>query len=497
MVQFEEIVQDAIRNNRRIIKVYFDLRTGKSLEGRKLDTVVEEIKAGLYRLVSVYKWNRWGRNTLESLQMCAAVDGAGGQVVSATEAFDTRTPTGEFIRDMLLAQAAWQSRIIGENWRGAQRLRRNAGLPHTGRERFGYVYSSRHYTTDPGEAALVKSAYQRYVNGISLKQIVREWNAMGIVTTMGGQWTPQALGKMLDTGFAAGYIRERSKPGQKPANRIINYDIWQPGTHDAIINEDVWQQYRAKREAQAQLPVRLRSAAHPLSGLIFCGDCGRRMNTKYMGVKKRHNWVCSHRASYHPEISIGISNEIAMEVVRKWVHERASTDDALADERPASVTEKARRQEAGELSIKSNADECLARLARVKTKRDRLRKLYLDGDDKDLTEAKYKKILTEFEAEEREFRTELSRARAAEKAANPADLLAEFVSLDQSWNKLLLVPVTFHRLLQAVIGMVRVFPRESARLSESANRVDVVSSWEMEDWGDAWLAERRRWQISR
>lgn len=221
------------------------------------------------------------------------------------------------------------------------------------------------------------------------------------------------------------------------------------------------------------------------------------MNTKYMGVKKRHNWVCSHRASYHPEISIGISNEIAMEVVRKWVHERASTDDALADERPASVTEKARRQEAGELSIKSNADECLARLARVKTKRDRLRKLYLDGDDKDLTEAKYKKILTEFEAEEREFRTELSRARAAEKAANPADLLAEFVSLDQSWNKLLLVPVTFHRLLQAVIGMVRVFPRESARLSESANRVDVVSSWEMEDWGDAWLAERRRWQISR
>jgi site-specific DNA recombinase len=488
-IQLDEIVADAARNNRRIIDVYFDLKSGKETKGRKIEQIVEEITLGQYRTVAVWKWNRWGRNTLQSLKMCAAVDAAGGCVVSATEVFDTKTPTGEMIRDMLLVQAAWQSRLIGQGWKDAQRLRREKGLPHSGKERWGYLLVNRRYVIDEEEAAFLRDAYRRLTNGtVSLGKLVREWNAKGLVTTLGGPWTEQGLGQMLDTGFAAGYIREKSKPTPHTRNNINQYDVWRKGAHDAIIDEELWQRYRAKREASAALPARLHTVAHALSRLLFCGLCSRRMSTHYPGRNPTHAWRCTHRAGMHPQSSVMLANSMAMMLIRQWVQEIIAEDD-----RSEQVTEQAQELIGAAPVVVSETDRLMDALADVQRRKDRLRRLFVAGIDPGLDEACYRRELKPLLDEEQTTRFELARVKARESTSDPSVLLPAFRKIDDLLDAPEVRPEELNALLSQVIGMVVVYPRTSSgrSLEEYAARVTVVPVWELDDWSD-WFAERRK-----
>lgn len=492
-IQLAAIDLDARLNGRRIVDLRFDVnKSGKSLEGRALLSIVADIRAGKYSVISVWKWSRWGRNTLDSLQMILKVDEVGGQVVSATEAYDTKTPTGELVRDLLLVIATWQGKIIGESWRDVQSLRREAGLPHSGHTRFGYQYIDGRYVIDQHEAPVLKETYERYVAKWSLNKLVVDLNARGFWTSAGGNWTIEGLGRMLDTGFAAGLIRERSKPAmqKKRGNHIGNYDIWRTGAHEPIISEELWQAYRAKREERAAMPPRLREPTHALSGLMFCGICGRRICTKYMGVTSIHSWVCPHRSAYHPELSISITNRIALGVVRDWVRTIVAED--TNESRSAEVTAKAEAIEAEQSQTKTDVDECLARLARVAAKMRRLKDAFIEEGEDDADFRRRKQVLL---AEERAVRADLVRARltATEDQGRQASIAA-FVALDKEWDSY--PKATLHALLAEVVGMVRVFPRTSPRRVDSASRVEVVPAWEMATWGDAWLSERRFWQSS-
>ncbi len=493
VVQFEGILLDSKLNKRRLVgPILFDLKSGKTVQDR-IAPVLEIIRSGKAKNIAVYKWDRWGRNLLESLQMCAAVQDAGGEIYSATEAFDTKNPTADLVRHILLAVAEHQGKMISQSWRNIQAYRRENGLPHSGRDRFGYVYQDQKYLIYEPEATALRNAYTAYVAGTSLRQIARDWNEAGHVTSMGGRWTPQAVGKMLDTGFAAGYIRERSTPGTRPANTLANYDVWREGSHAAIITDDLWHSYRGKRAALSELPPRLHRPAHELSGLIFCFLCGRRMTTKYMGQKATHHWVCTHRAAYHPDTAIGISNKIALEVVLDWVQKRGAAGDADATARGQMVTEAARASEPNEASVE--AERLLSEINKVKRKLNRLRDLYLE-EDADITKAEYDGRRSRYNGERRALEAELSKVRAAgEQPVSIEARIPAFRSLAEHWPEL--APELRNRALAALIGMVRISPTAQPRLtSQSWRRVEIVPSWEMAVWGDAWLSERRRWQAS-
>jgi len=482
MIQFASILEECHRNNRRIVGIYFDLKTGKTLDGRKIHTVVKEITDGKYRTVAVHKWDRWGRNTLESLQMCDMVDKAGGQVVSSTEAFNTKTPAGNFIRTVLLGVAELQSKLIGENWKGTQQHRKTSGLPHSGRDRIGYAYINRRYVIDKVEAETVRQTYEQYVSGVGFKSLARQWNTADIVTTTGAKWTPQALCRTLDTGFAAGYIRERSDPGNDPANTIAAYDIWRQGDHQPIISEGLWQQYRARREAQAGLPSRLRTGTHALSGLIFCGTCGRRANTKYMGRNGAHHWVCNFSQTYHPGKANSMTNAIAEAEVRRWVEERAGAGDA------EKVTKKA-RELADAQRQPGPVDGIMTKLGGIAGEKFRARDMYQQGD---CTRQEMKQRVAKLDVEEQELRVELARAKAAEQSANGhTDFIPMFTKLAKEWENFAAEERSI--ILKKIIGMVQFFPQSTVGRDPSV-RIRVVPVWEMSEWGDAWLSARRRWQ---
>lgn len=492
-VQLQAIVKHAISSNLRIIRLVFDInKSGQNFDREALNKVVADLQAGEYHHITVWKWSRWGRTMRGSLEMLATVEEYGGKVESATEPFDQDTASGEYNLNNTLAMAAMQGRVIGETWRGVQNNRRSAGLPHAGRGRFGYDYADQTYTIYEPEAAVLRWAYEQYVAGLSLKKLVQEINAIGHRTTLDGKFTDQSLARVMDTGFAAGLIRERSpqvlnklrKQKLKPGNSIKDYDVWREGSQPTIISLELWQQYRDKRLRQADLPPRARKAVHALSSLLLCGLCARTMVTKYSGSARQHQWICPWVKTYHPGRSVTVSNASALTVVRGWLGERST---------PEWADEVARRRVADNSRGKSESDRLRQELAQLEKELATHDALFKEASRLNApSERTLTRHLKQRMQYERDIDSLSDRIEAIPAVSADLPNYRAFKALSDVWDSEY-SPAVQRELLSKVVGMVLVSPLADPKVrGRVADRLRVVPAWEMSaDW-EEWIAVRRQ-----
>jgi site-specific DNA recombinase len=489
-IQLAECVTAASRKGLRIVKIVADIKSGKTFAGRQVAEIVTEIgsPSPAYRHVLLWKWSRWGRNVEQSLAWLLRVQKAGGKVESATEDVNHKTSTGRLTRDMIWRFDQFQLEQITEGWVAVHDNRRRNGLPHSGRPRVGYTYVDKHYEVEPVAADELVNAYQRYVDGTSLDTLAGDWNARGLRTGRGGDWSAQAMGRMLDSGFGAGYIRERSdelktaiKEKETKIRQSINgYDVWRLGAHAAVVGDDLWQAYRSRRAAQADTPPRARTAVHELSSLLRCGICGHLTVTKYGGRDRLHCWVCPNIQAGHPDRSVSISNRNAVTTVRAWVTSQATGGDTV-DARTA------RAQAATRATADIGRSEKLVN--RLKAKLLRIKDMHADGD---YTPAEYRARKDHAEKELRHAYAELAQASAAQ-AATGAGSIETFKTLDAEWDSF--APEFVRRMLREVVGVAVVYPAARTRALPgepvASDRLRIVPVWELHSFVAPWPALRR------
>ena len=174
------------------------------------------------------------------------------------------------------------------------------GLPLTTHAPYGYVKDpedNKHWIVDPEAAAVVKRIFQMCMEGRGPKQIANQLTAdkvlnptaykqkMGLNTPAAAPenpyyWNSSTVVNILERREYTGCIvnfktytnsiwdkKQRENPVEKQA-------IF-PGTHDAIIGEDVFervQEIREHRHRKTRTGI-----SSPFSGLVFCADCGEKM----------------------------------------------------------------------------------------------------------------------------------------------------------------------------------------------------------------------------
>lgn len=477
-IQLAEIVQDAVRSNKRIVRVVSDINaSGRTFTKRSVISVIESIRRGEARSITVWKWSRWGRNLEYSLAYISLVKQAGGRVDSATEDIDQSTAHGRFGRDMLMRVDQLVSELIGEGWRAAHDHRRRRGLPHSGRPRFGYDYIDGGYVPNRRDADTLRWAYESYVAGThSYGLLARTLNARGVNTTRGYKWTVQALSKVMDNGFAAGLIRERSSErkaeqrDRSPERRLPNacavyhYDVWRKGAHQPIIDEELWAAYLAMRPtADNKKPSQSGRAKYTLSGLVFCAVCDRRMTIHHSGRTKEARWRCDWRGVLHPEVTVSaLGNEVEA-FVREWLGDRATPE--------AHAKRVAEYAASKDVLPPTNDDALRAELAEVDRRLRRLVRLFAQSED---DSPEFERAFTAERKELERQSRELSDQLLGSDATAPVADLAAFRTLSEGWDGF---PASVRRAaLSRIVGKVVV--SQAARRGESAaGRVTVVPAW--------------------
>lgn len=299
-----------------IVEVVLDLdKTGRDFADRKISDLIRRVRNGEADGILIFRINRWGREAEGCMTYLKELIAAGGQLLSTKESIDMNTSAGrKAIRDAF-SDAEYESDVIGDNWRAAHEDRWDNGFRHSGREMFGYrrcddcrrrkdksrafeacdscdgvpVVDERTADTHEGEttafprSAAIAEFYPRVVSGTeTMSAVVGDMARRGVRSLNGNVMDAQAWYRVLDTGFAAGYVRRKSeaKRDETTTHKPHDYDIWFKGVHDTdelrLCSEETWTAYK-KWRAAPRSPSRPTAASKFVSGMMKCyreGDNG-------------------------------------------------------------------------------------------------------------------------------------------------------------------------------------------------------------------------------
>jgi site-specific DNA recombinase len=143
----------------------------------------------------------------------------------------------------------------------------NGEWRHGGLRPFGYQWSDEKHTLVPfePEAALVREAAKRILDGESRRRITRDWHERGLRTSKDKPWSITRLADLMRSPTIAGL---RTHKGE-----VVAKGNWEP-----LIDRKTWEAVgKHLRRVGGGHRGRQR---HLLTGLVVCGKCGQPLSAK-------------------------------------------------------------------------------------------------------------------------------------------------------------------------------------------------------------------------
>jgi site-specific DNA recombinase len=279
-------------------------------DGRRL---LDDAQQGRFSVVLVYRLDRLGRSLSALLEANVALEQLGVTIRSATEPFDTSTPIGRFLFQLLGGLAELEKSTISERMTlGRDRVARN-GKWTNGPIPFGYDLDVQGFLIPSArvveglnlnEAEIAQSVIQRIADGSSTVVEARRLNSLAVPThrryaggaqvTVGDTWLPSRINQMVKNPVYAGTHILKSKTG--PIERSVR----------PLVDRLIWDQAQAQLLRNRALSTRNAKRAYLLRGLIRCAGCG----VGYVGTPSygasgwsSHYYRCgSQLGAVHPEV---------------------------------------------------------------------------------------------------------------------------------------------------------------------------------------------------
>jgi DNA invertase Pin-like site-specific DNA recombinase len=318
-------------------------------EGRRgLDALLARAEAdGAVGTVLVYDMDRLYRDYATGYADILKLHAIGVKVADTRRGiYDQSSVVGALTTVLALYQSQEYSDKLSERVATAMRRIRDAG-GHVGRAPYGYRKIKDKdglvvLEQVPDQACRVKTIYQMHADGHSVAQIVRHLEQTGGLPGKDRVYDT-VVARILANPTYAGY--------NPPAPNGLLTD----GKHKAIVSRSLWA--RAHKSASyGQVKVR-RSA--PLSGVLFCADCGEPM---IIFATRRGCRVYRCRANAYRKLNC--TNRTTYTEQRIWAALKVWIAALLADERVVAALNEPRSDGDAEGRAKL-VDELKTRQARL------------------------------------------------------------------------------------------------------------------------------------
>lgn len=226
---------------------------------------------------------------------------------------DFSTPAGRTNARVLGAMARYEIEHLIERAKSAKKQAALDGKFRGGRRAFGF--ESDGLRLCEAEAEAIRTATQRVLSGVSLRQIARDWNAAGLRTAFGGkEFTSREVRTILLRPRNAGIVlHEGQHVGQGQWHAIIDAETF--AAMEALLRDP----------ARSNHISRIRK--YQGSGVYLCGKCGARMGSaSQVGSKRKTDWRKVYTCSQVKHLAR--VTEYVDEYVSEHVIARLSSPDA-------------------------------------------------------------------------------------------------------------------------------------------------------------------------
>ncbi len=274
-----------------VVHAFADQASGITLERPGLQQALGLARERRFDLLLVYRVDRLSRKVRQLAGLAEELDRLGIVLKSATEPFDTGSPAGRMMLQMLGVFAEFEHATIVDRVTAGLDRRVREGRWMSGRTPYGYARANALLVPDPVRAPVIRRIFRLYAEGkLGTTAIARQLEAEGAPAPRKQGWSPNALQLILANPAYRGLIR-------------WNGSLFE-GLHEPLVDQELFekaQQILRRRGEDASLR-RGNPSDFLLSGLVRCHRCGRAyVGTSAHGRSSRYTYyACSTRYKYGP-----------------------------------------------------------------------------------------------------------------------------------------------------------------------------------------------------
>ena len=406
----------SIDNQRTILRKYAEERgfeihdeyiddgiSGTTFQRPEVQRLLDDAKTGVINTIIVKDLSRFGRNYIEVGQYVDYVFPAFGiRFIAIQDNVDTENRDSGAMEMMPIMNVfnEWHAANTSKKIRAVRRSNAKEGIYTAKKASYGYKMGTdkkRAPVIDEETAPIVKRIFEMYASGMSPRKISEILNLEGIPSpatyayTQSGQkpkpnvvglWTAVTIREMLNKIIYIGHMPQlRWTSLSYKNNKRFRKDEseWTVvyNNHEPIISQELWDKVKERKKSVAQGRKTKIGYTHPLSGFLFCADCGNKMklctSISRKGTRLYH-FDCGHHIRYGKaycfshfisakvveEIVLGDIREMAQRIV---LDEKAVREDFIRHN--AELADQAIKSTKKELQAKRKRTEELSRLMQV------------------------------------------------------------------------------------------------------------------------------------
>lgn len=315
-----------------ITERFTDNASGASTDRPGLKKALAAAKAGRYDMLLVYRLDRFTRRIRDLAVLMEELETAEVHFRSATEPFDTSTPAGRMLVQMLGVFAEFEREIIIDRVRNGMERKAARGKWTGGPVPYGYQLDRALDlpVPDEAEATVVRQIFTAYAETrAGTRAIATALNQRGIRTKTGKPWSGYTIARVLANRV---YLGEK-----------VFGDINVPDAHEPIVNPDLFDEVQQIMEARGE-PGSKRAASnsdYDLTGLITCPACGRKyIGNSAQGRSRTYRYyTCFSRVRYGshgcdgPRLPAEELNQAVLDALLKLYATTDVVGEAVATER--------------------------------------------------------------------------------------------------------------------------------------------------------------------
>ena len=423
--------------------------------------MISAVEEGQIAVVCVKDMSRFGRDYLQVGIYMEMLRKNGVRLIALNDNVDTDKGDDEFapFRNIM---NEWYARDTSKKVRAGFQARNLAGKHTSSSVPYGYLKSEsdkNQWVIDPVAAPIVKRIYQMTLEGKGPYQISRLlsdehievpafhhqklgiglWQTREIKSpyTWGSSTIVHILTNPSYLGHTCNFKTRKHFKDKK--SHYVDQDQWTiiENTHEPIIDQETYDKVQQLRSGIRRYPDGW-GETHPLSGLLYCADCGSVMYIHRVNNGKRiPQFTCAN----YSKLPVGsrcstqhrVNGEHVMILIRETLKEiiRFSEEDEVAFEKLVKDTVAA-HQSAEKKVSKQRLSECKNRVEELEKL---LCKIYEDNALGKLPDKRYQMLSSQYEAEEAALDDEIRKLQAEEeKQKKTAYSASRFISLIRKYR---------------------------------------------------------------
>ena len=246
--------------------------SGGDLERPALKALLKDIEDKKVDEVLTYKIDRLTRSSKDFYTLIEFFEKHGVSYVSVTERFDTSSPSGRLLRNIMLTFAQFEREMGSERTKDKLMQRAEKGMKNGGCVPLGYKGVDKKLVVDKPKAKIIQEIFEEFVETGSL---VKAWR----VTIKHDLRGPRS-GRPFSLSGVWAILRHPVYIGKLRWNKRLF-----PGQHEPIISEELFEEAQ-KLKKEKIIKKRLHKK-YLLSPMVKCAECGSTMTNTYTNKKKR------------------------------------------------------------------------------------------------------------------------------------------------------------------------------------------------------------------